>query len=71
MHQRLRKFIGMILLVLLVIIYALAAMLIGTAILPGAQKLFQVVYYVVAGFLWIIPAGALIWWMQRPDADPS
>jgi hypothetical protein len=24
-------------------------------------------YYIVAGLLWVFPAGALISWMQKPD----
>jgi hypothetical protein len=25
---------------------------------------------VIAGLVWVIPAGAIIWWMQRPDPAP-
>ena len=27
----------------------------------------ELVYYVVAGIGWVIPAGALVWWMAQPD----
>jgi len=67
MSQNTRKLIGMVLLVSLVIIYAFLAMLIGASKLPGTSILVQTLYYVVAGLLWIIPAGILIKWMQRPD----
>lgn len=67
MSQNSRKLIGMIALVTLVVVYAFLAMLIGVSKLPGTSILIQTTYYVIAGFLWIIPAGLLIKWMQRPD----
>jgi len=69
MRQRVRKFIGTLLLVALVTIYALVAMVVGGVILPGTSKLAQIGYYIVAGFLWVLPAGVLIWWMQKPDPE--
>jgi hypothetical protein len=32
-----------------------------------AHGLAQLAYFVVAGLLWVIPAGLLIRWMQRSD----
>jgi hypothetical protein len=26
-----------------------------------------VLAYLFLGLVWVLPAGALIWWMQRPD----
>jgi peptidoglycan/LPS O-acetylase OafA/YrhL len=66
MPLRLRKFIGMVALVVLVVVYALVAMTIAAAKLPGLPALVQGAYYVVAGFLWVLPAGAIIAWMQKP-----
>lgn len=66
MPIRLRKFLGMIALVTLVVVYALVAMTIAAAKLPDAPGYVQGLYYVVAGLLWVVPAGAIIAWMQRP-----
>ncbi|MHA1133725.1 MAG: DUF2842 domain-containing protein [Alphaproteobacteria bacterium] len=35
--------------------------------LIGTVVLLQAAYFLVAGLLWVIPAGLLIRWMQRPD----
>ncbi len=62
-----RKFIGAVLLLVFVTFYALVAMTIGAAKLPGTSVWVQTVYYAVAGLIWVIPAGLIIKWMQRPD----
>ncbi len=67
MRQRARKFIGMILLVGFVIVYAFFAMAIASMTLPELSRPMQILYYVVAGFLWVLPCLPLITWMQRPD----
>ncbi|MBN9025106.1 MULTISPECIES: DUF2842 domain-containing protein [Kaistia] len=66
MPIRLRKFIGMIALVVLVIVYAFVAMVIAQLKLPEAPRWAQMLYYVVVGLAWIFPAGAIIAWMQKP-----
>jgi hypothetical protein len=50
-------------------LYALTAMTVAAASLPGTTGLTQTLYYAVAGLAWVIPAGLLITWMQRPDRD--
>ncbi len=47
--------------------YALVAMTIGAARLPGTSLWVQTAFYAVAGLIWVIPAGFIIKWMQRPD----
>jgi hypothetical protein len=64
---RTRKLIGAIVLILFLTVYALVAMMVAIALQVNASKLVEVFYYIVAGLLWVIPAGAIIWWMQRPD----
>lgn len=66
MPDRLRKLIGSIVLVIFVIIYALIVMTIAAAKLPGSSGLAQLAFYLVAGLAWVVPAGALIYWMQKP-----
>lgn len=66
MPDRLRKLVGSVLLVVFVFFYALTAMTVAAAKLPGTSRLTQFVFYVVVGLAWVIPAGALIFWMQKP-----
>jgi hypothetical protein len=69
MPQRLRKFIGTIVLVVFVCGYALTAMTIAAAKLPGTSGWVQLAYFAAAGLAWVVPAGALVYWMQKPDRD--
>jgi hypothetical protein len=61
----LRKFIGMVGLVVFVVVYALTAMVIGDMTLQQSSTLTRLAYFAVAGLVWVIPAGAIIWWMER------
>lgn len=67
MPQRFRKFIGAVLLLVLVVVWALGAMAIAQGRVTQLHWALQAVCYVVLGMAWVIPAGALIWWMERPD----
>ena len=67
MPQRLRKFVGSIVLVLFISLYALTAMTVAAAKLPGTSGWTQLVYFLVAGLLWVVPSLPLVAWMQRPD----
>lgn len=66
MSDRVRKLIGSVLLVAFVCLYALTAMTVAAAKLPGTSGLTQLAFYTIVGLVWVIPAGALILWMQRP-----
>ena len=39
--------------------------------LQEAGKLWQGLYYAIAGMAWILPLMPLIKWMERPDADEN
>ncbi|MBS0233969.1 MAG: DUF2842 domain-containing protein [Proteobacteria bacterium] len=68
MTQRKRKLVGTIALLLLVGVYAVLA--VGVAVVlqvRNVSKFAELAYYFVAGLLWVLPAGVLISWMQRPD----
>jgi hypothetical protein len=67
MTMRMRKFVGAVLLLLFLSAYALVAMLVAVALQVNGSKIAELVYYVVAGLLWVLPAGWLVKWMQRPD----
>lgn len=67
MTMRTRKLVGAILLLLFLAAYALLAMLVAVTLQVNASKLVEVIYYIVAGLLWVLPAAWLIKWMQKPD----
>ena len=71
MPIRLRKFLGTILLLMLVIVWSLLAMALAQSPLIMASGLTQFIYYVVAGLGWVLPAMPLIAWMAKPDKDKS
>ena len=66
MPLRLRKFIGAIALFMLVIVWALLAM--ALAQIPSIREnaVASVLYYVIAGIGWVLPAMPLVRWMSRP-----
>jgi len=65
--KRLRTFIGAIVLAVFIPLYAMTAMVIASAKLPGAPILIQTLAYAALGLLWVIPAGAIVAWMARPS----
>ncbi len=68
MSLRSRKFVGAILLIVLVVGWSLLAMAFAQIVLPSAGGLAAFVYYAVAGIGWIFPAMPLIAWMSRDAA---
>ena len=67
LHIRTRKLIGTVALLLFLTAYAFVAMLVAVALQMNASKWVEPVYYVIAGLAWVVPAGGIIWWMQKPD----
>jgi hypothetical protein len=67
MPIRLRKFIGAILLLTLVIAWALIAMALAQAPFIFDNMIASIVYYVIAGIGWVLPAMPIISWMSRPN----
>jgi hypothetical protein len=61
---RWRHAVGILVLVVGLVVYALAAMLAGAALTP-AHWLVELVFYVAAGLAWLLPAKALLRWMAR------
>ncbi|SFV32613.1 Protein of unknown function [Hyphomicrobium facile] len=69
MTQRKRKLVGTVLLLLLITAYAVLAVAVAVVLqVRNVSTTVELIYYVVAGLLWVLPAGWLIAWMQRPDA---
>lgn len=68
MPIRVKKLVGTILLILLVMIYALLATTIATAKLAESGPLVHLAYFFFTGLLWILPAMWIIRWMVK---DPG
>jgi hypothetical protein len=68
MPMRLRKLLGAIMLIVLVLTWVLFAMAFAQSTAVKASGIIEVIYYVLAGLGWVLPAMPLIRWMSRPDA---
>ncbi|WP_136656976.1 DUF2842 domain-containing protein [Nitratireductor sp. XY-223] len=66
MPVRLRKLIGMIVLIALVVLYALIATTVASYRLAESPWWVHLLYFLVSGLLWILPAMLVIRWMERP-----
>jgi hypothetical protein len=66
MPVRLRKLIGTLLIIVLVILYALVATTIASYRLGQSPWWVHLIYFAGTGLLWIIPAMFIIRWMERP-----
>jgi uncharacterized membrane protein len=71
MPPRLKKLIGTVLLVALVVIYALAATTIASYRLANASIWAHLAFFAIGGVLWIAPAMWLIAWMERKPKPKS
>ena len=66
MPIRLKKLIGTVLLIILVIIYALVATTVAVTQLAESGPLVHLAFFLFSGLLWILPAMAIIKWMMLP-----
>lgn len=66
MHPRLKSLIGSILIVILVIVYAIAATLVAETRLADASGLVKLAYFLFSGLLWVLPAMVIVKWMHTP-----
>jgi hypothetical protein len=71
MSLRLRKFIGAIALFVLVIGWALVAMALAQMPAIRENAIISVVYYVIAGLGWCLPAIPIVTWMSRKPRSGS
>jgi Protein of unknown function (DUF2842) len=65
MPIRLKKLVGSILLVVVVVVYALGAVTIAANRLAESSPIVQLIFFLVSGLLWVLPAMLIINWMQR------
>lgn len=61
--ERIRKLIGTVLLIILVIVYALAATTIASTHLAESGPLVHLGFFLFSGLLWVLPAMVIIRWM--------
>jgi len=67
MPLRLKKLIGTILLIALVILYALVATTVAVAQLSQSGPLVHLAFFFFTGILWILPAMGIIKWLILPS----
>ena len=69
MTPRTRKLVGTVALIAMITVYAFIAL--GVAVVlqvSNSSKIVELAFYVIAGLLWVLPAGVLIKWMQKPGS---
>ena len=66
MTSPLRRFVGSVVLVVCLLVYVFFAMALGDVVVATKSGLVQFAYFVVAGLLWVPPAGHLVKWMYAP-----
>ena len=71
MPVRVKKLIGTVLLVLLVIVYALIATMVAVAQLSQSGPVAHLLFFFLSGLLWILPAMWIIKWMVKPPKAAS
>lgn len=69
MPYRLKKFIGMLILVALVVLYAILATTIATYRLAESEWYVHLTFFAISGFVWILPAMFVISWMERKPKE--
>jgi hypothetical protein len=65
MSLRFRKLVGAVALFMLVIVWALIAMAVAQFTAIRDNTVLSVLYYVIAGLGWVLPAMPLVSWMSR------
>jgi uncharacterized membrane protein len=65
MPPRLKRFIGMLILLALVILYALIATTIASYRLAESPWYIHLAFFAFSGLLWVLPAMGVISWMER------
>jgi hypothetical protein len=71
MPIRLKKLIGTVLLIILVIVYAVVATTVAVAQLAESGPLAHFLFFLLSGLLWILPAmGIIKWLILEPKPRP-
>jgi Protein of unknown function (DUF2842) len=69
MPIRIRKLVGAVALIALVLVWTLTAMAVAQFPVVKANALAETIYYVLAGLGWVLPAMPLIRWMVSANRD--
>ncbi|MCF6327343.1 MAG: DUF2842 domain-containing protein [Devosiaceae bacterium] len=69
MKQRARKFVGIWLMLALLIIYPLVVIVIYSEQLMWLPVWASLIFFLIFGLFWAVPAGMIIKWMSRPDPE--
>ncbi len=69
MPVRLKKLIGSILIVVIAFVYALVATTIAAAKLADASGWIHLLYFLLTGLFWVVPAMFIITWMTKPGKN--
>lgn len=69
MSPRLKKLIGLFLMVFWLIAYAIFITGLAVRLLPGADWYVELIFYVITGFAWVLPMMPMIWWMNRGSGE--
>jgi Protein of unknown function (DUF2842) len=69
MNQRQRKLSGTVILIVMIAIYCALALAVAVVLqMQNVSKFGELLFYAIAGLLWVLPAGIIVKWMQQPDA---
>lgn len=71
MPVRLKKFIGIFLMIILVVVYAMTAVTVATYRLADSAWYIHMLYFLITGLLWVLPAMWLIKWMETPSKSKA
>lgn len=71
--KRARKIIATIVLAVFITAYSLFITIIAEVVLPGKSGWFELIFYVIAGLFWVLPAGLIIWigWRGEKAINPQ
>ncbi len=65
MVSPLRRFIGMVFLVTFVLVYIFLAMVIGDVTMADKHWSVKLIFFAIAGLIWVVPAGLIISWTYK------
>ena len=65
MNMRTRKALGCFVLLAYIAVYAILAASLGVALVPVLPVWAQLIFYAIAGIVWIFPLKPLFGWMKR------
>lgn len=65
MQMRARKALGCLVLLTYMAVYAGSAAMIGASLLPILPGWAELLFFVIAGFAWVLPLRPLFVWMNR------